>query len=109
MTKTEMLALMREYNARHGNEYGVATNKKIYFVITYAQSNFTRQYTPKERAYIVASNSGKACYHGLCGNSLIGDCMDGRDIGVRLDAYDWTVESIFQIPEHVARACYGEQ
>ena len=109
MTKFERLEMVRTYNARHGNEYGVPTEHVIWFAITYARCNFSKPFNRKERTYIVASNGGKACFNGMCGSSLWGDCMDGRDMGVRLDWYDWKIDEIVQIPESVARALRGEQ
>ena len=31
---------------------------------------------------------------GKISNSLFGDCLDGKDVGIRLDWYNWTIEKV---------------
>lgn len=69
-------------------------NGKMYGVIVFTEDSFGASYTEKERSYRV-SNDNKAFQHGKISNSLFGDCLDYKDLGVRLDVYmydGWKVE-----------------
>jgi hypothetical protein len=60
-------------------------------VIVYAQSNWDDPYTETERSYRVHSD----CWgfmEGKISSAVYGNCLDGKDIGVRLDWYRWKVE-----------------
>lgn len=87
----------QNFNEEHSLKYGFerADDPKISAVIVYAQSNFTREYTETERSYRVTNQDGKAFFNGMMGNSIYGDCLDGSDLGVRLDAYDWKIERCY--------------
>ncbi len=75
---------------RHNSEKGYS-NPSLTGVIVYKQSNFDKPYTEQERSYRV-SNSNKYFCPWMIGRSLFGDCLDGRDINVRLDWYNWEPE-----------------
>ena len=62
--------------------------------IVFTNDNFKGQeYTETERTYTVSS-SAKYFDGSKIGTSLFGDCLDGRDLGIRLDWYNWKVERI---------------
>ena len=65
-------------------------------VIVFKDDNFLQEYTLKERSYTVSSNSNYFDRNKIS-TSLIGDCLDGKDIGVRLDLYGWEVEYCYII------------
>lgn len=92
-TKECIYKTFREYNKSNGITYGARTDKPtISAIIVYKQSNFTSPYTETERSYRVTNTAGKAFFDGMCSNSIYGNCLDGNDLGVRLDCYDWDVE-----------------
>lgn len=96
-TKHGIIERFRDFNQEHGITYGFqkANDPKISAVIVYAQSNFTREYTEIERSYRVTNQDGKAFFNGMTGNSIYGECLDGSEDGVRLDAYDWEIEKCY--------------
>lgn len=55
---------------------------------------FKQKYPEISRSYKTNSSWGKWFKSGMIGKSLIGDCLDGTDQGVRLDWYigEWEVE-----------------
>lgn len=55
-------------------------------VIVFAPESFDGQYTLEERSYKVWSNA-KWFDPTMIGNSLIANCLNGKDMGVRLDHY----------------------
>lgn len=60
-------------------------------IVVYSQDNFTTPYTEEQRSYRVWNNN-RMFQSGKIANSLFGDCIDGTDQGVRLDAYNWKVD-----------------
>ena len=60
-------------------------------VIVFKQSNFNKPYSEKERSYEIC-NGQWGLDSSKMGRCIIGDCLDGKDLGVRLDAYDWEKE-----------------
>ena len=64
-----------------------------YALITYSQSNFNKEYSELSRTYLVSSDN-KYFQSGKISNSLFGSCIDGTDIGVRLDTYNWKIEKV---------------
>lgn len=55
-------------------------------VIVFTKGSFTRDYSEVERSYKVSRDS-KYFNPMMNGSSLFGDCLDGKDDGVRLDIY----------------------
>lgn len=93
VTLTDVCERFRKYNADNKNLYGIKSNvPSISAIIVYKQSNFTKPYTEKERSYRVNNYDGKRFFNKMLGNSMWGDCLDGKDLEVRLDAYDWEIE-----------------
>ena len=62
--------------------------------ITFTEDSFPKPYSEKERTYAV-SRSEKFFDPTKLGTSLRGHCLDGIDVGVRLDMYrEWEIEKI---------------
>jgi hypothetical protein len=81
-----------------GNEEGEKIVEKLSFtelqrnkdwkeaVIVFHQDSFEREFTETERSYKISSDA--KYFNGMMGgNSLFGNCLDGKDNGVRLDIY----------------------
>lgn len=63
-------------------------------VIVFDKSNFKdMDYSKLERSYRVTSDNNYF-KPGSISKSLFGDCTHDNDFGVRLDVYNWMVESI---------------
>lgn len=91
----EVKRLFKEYNLKHGVEYGGPNNKvkPITAVIVYKQESFPTPYTELERSYRISSDGGKAFFDMPSGSqSMMGDCLDGKDLGVRLDCLGWKID-----------------
>ena len=64
-----------------------------YALITYKQDNFEKEFSEQSRTYMVSSNN--RCFEtGKIANSMFGSCIDGTDVGVRLDWYNWRIEKV---------------
>lgn len=94
ITFEEVRKVFRKYNKDNGVIHGMPSNvPTISAVIVYKQSNFTKPYTETERSYRITNTCGKAFFNMPSGSqSMRGDCIDGHDLGVRLDAYGWDIE-----------------
>ena len=55
-------------------------------VIVFKEKSFEREFSETERSYEI-SRDNKYFNWQMNGNSLFGDCLDGKDNGVRLDIY----------------------
>ena len=80
--------LFYEHNRTHNvhTQFSDAGARR-YAVIVFKRESWPDQhYGLTERSYKVASDN-KAFIPGQAGASLFGDCLDGKDIGVRLDQY----------------------
>lgn len=79
------------------NEEHPDGNSLLYGVIVFTKDSFTADYTETERSYRTWSDN-KGFQHGKISNSIYADCLDGKDLGVRLDwymhhaEYPWKVE-----------------
>jgi hypothetical protein len=66
-------------------------------VVVFTVGSFEKSFTEVERSYRV-NRDKKYFNHLMIGSSLWGDCLDGKDNGVRLDLYlndeehPWTVD-----------------
>ena len=63
-------------------------------LITYKQENFNSPYSELQRTYVIDS-SCKYFDSTKISTSLFGNCLDEKDLGVRLDLYSWTVEKVY--------------
>ena len=77
--------------------------KHLTALIVFTADSFSEPYDLVQRSYVVSSDN-KAYRPGMSGISIFGDCLDGRDCGVRLDAYmashhggkdGWKVETCY--------------
>lgn len=94
-TLKEVIAKFKEYNRKNGVEYGKVKNTapEITAIIVYSQDNFKVSYTEKERSYRVGNGSGKVFFDMPSGSkSMVGSCLDGKDLSVRLDCQNWKVD-----------------
>lgn len=64
-------------------------------VIVFTQDSFQAEYSELERSYKFSRENKYFSPH-MIGNSIFGDCLDGKDDDVRLDVYIadgiWKVE-----------------
>lgn len=74
----EMVNIFMENEKKGGNP--------ITGYIVFSQENFSKKYTEIERTYEVSSRN-KAYNPSLCGYSIFGNCLDHKDVNVRLDGY----------------------
>ena len=88
ITMDELWHNMHTFNCEHPE---LMEKARIGAVIVYKESNFTEHYTETERSYIVWNNN-RMFQPDKIANSLFGDCLDGKDFGVRLDWYNWDIE-----------------
>lgn len=91
----EIKKLFKEYNLKHNIVYGRSDNKVklITAIIVYKQENFTKPYTELERSYRISNESGKVFFNMPSGSqSLVGNCLDGKDLHVRLDYLNWDID-----------------
>lgn len=66
----------------------VASNligEKLYGIIVFKESSFSRYYTLEERSYLVDNMTSMHFQPGAASDSVVGDCLDGEDDGARLD------------------------
>ena len=87
---SEFEAKMWEHGKIHNNNEDY--RDAITGVIVYKASNWPdKNYSEKERSYRVSSCN--RCFQAdKISNSMFGDCLDGKDIGVRLDWYNWDID-----------------
>jgi hypothetical protein len=95
ITKYDIIEAFRNHNRAHGYDYHGNAKSDLSAVIVFAKSNWNVPYTETQRSYRVYNTSGKIFFDGMLGNSMVGDCLDGVDLGVRLDAYQWKVEKCY--------------
>ncbi|MED5094524.1 hypothetical protein [Bacillus safensis] len=55
-------------------------------VVVFTPNSFDREFSETERSYRITRDN-KYFSSSKNGNSLFGDCLDGKDLGVRLDIY----------------------
>ena len=87
-------AEFRDTMFQFNDEHPDGGKSKLYGVIVFTKDSFNKPYTEKERSYRT-SNDQKAFRHNMCSNSIFADCLDGKDLGVRLDWYmgdGWKVD-----------------
>lgn len=86
---SKLESIMMTYNKRYPDKQD---SSQITGVIVFKQENWPdHPYSVKDRSYRV-SNANRAFQEGKISNQLSGDCLDGKDLGVRLDWYNWSVE-----------------
>lgn len=83
---------------KHNDENNITqqySDKKplICYVVVNQMPYWKEQFSEQQRTYRFRSDN-KRFISRMCGNSIFADCLDGKDLGVRLDWYigDWTFE-----------------
>lgn len=85
LTWSEVEKAMWNFNEEHG--YKTKGNeKRLEAVVVFTEDSFNRPYTERDRSYQFSSDN-KAFLPNQLGYSIFGDCLDGNDLGVRLDWY----------------------
>lgn len=93
ITMSKLDEIMSEYNNRFPDK---SHDPNLKAVIVYKQSNFVKEYDLKARSYEV-SNNNKRWQNGMISNSLFGSSLDGADLGVHLDWYNWDVDYCYML------------
>jgi len=102
ITWNEMIEAMWKFNEEHG--YKTKGNeKRLTGVVVFTENSFTAPYTELERSYEFTSDQ-KAFLPNQSSNSIFADCLDGTDLGVRLDWYmhgvdGWKVDYCYLLNE----------
>lgn len=89
LTYSEFVKIMLEHGKEHNNNEDY--KDAITGVIVYKASNWKKNFTERERSYRVSS-CNRCFQDGKIANSMFGNCLDGIDLGVRLDWYKWEVD-----------------
>lgn len=85
LTYAQFVEAMRKFNETEA--FAVKGNQKVLKgVIVFTADSFTKPYTETERSYQTTSDN-KAFFPNMISNSIYADCLDGKDLGVRLDWY----------------------
>ena len=79
-------------------------------VIVFTEDSFDKPYSLEQRSYEISSNA-KVFNPNAIGFSLYGDCLDGVDMGIRLEWYmdyysnkeGWKVDYCYLIEEQEAK------
>lgn len=75
-----------------------------YAVVVFKSESFSNYYSLKERSYVICRDNKWFKPYAL-GCSLFGNCLDGKDMGVRLDWYmrdtehPWIIDYCYIISE----------
>lgn len=95
ITWSELSEAMWAFNAEHGN---TSKGNKNYLeaVVVFTKDSFNKPYSVEQRSYQFTSDN-KAFLPNQSSNSIFANCLDGVDLGVRLDWYmngsnPWKVE-----------------
>lgn len=92
---SDIIKRFQDHNREKGYIYGYNAKDDLSAVIVYKQSNFTKEYSEVSRSYRVTNAGGKRFFVGMAGSSIFGECLDGSEGGVRLDAYNWLIEKCY--------------
>lgn len=96
----ELREKMWNFN-KENNITSKGNDKKLKGVIVFTQDSFTEPYTEIERSYEVTSDN-KGYMPNMLSNSIFGNCLDGKDLGVRIDLYmydGWKVDYCYIVEE----------
>lgn len=69
-----------------------------YYVIVFTEDSFKNKYPLESRSYAFSTDN-KWFMPYMIGKSLYGNCLDGKDGGVRLDWYfgEWHIDYCYEI------------
>lgn len=88
ISESQLDKFMMEYNQKYnGKEYAPT----IEAVIVFSADNWEVPYSLIQRSYKI-SNCNTGYEYGKLGSCIVGNCLDGKDLGVRLDWYRWKAE-----------------
>ncbi|MDO5332203.1 MAG: hypothetical protein Q4E99_05935 [Bacillota bacterium] len=99
LTWWEVHNKMTEFNEKHGYK-SKGTEKKLVARVVITEDSFDKPYTLDERTYEFTSDN--KAFLDMISNSIFANCIDGKDIGVRLDYYipdSWKVEYCYLMNE----------
>ena len=103
ITWSELEKAMWKFNEERG--YTTKGNKeKLEGIVVFTEDSFNKPFTINERSYHFTSDN-KAFLPNQLGYSIFADCLDGKDIGVRIDWYmrdkenPWKVEYCYLFEE----------
>lgn len=82
---------MKKYNLMDLSDH---FGKGLKALVTFDKSNWMEDYDHTTRTYEVDIDSNWGLDPSKDGRSIIGNCLDGVDLGVRLDLYQWKIEKI---------------
>jgi hypothetical protein len=85
ITWSELEKAMWKFNEVNGYTTK-GTEKHLEGVVVFKEESWDRPYTEQQRSYRVSSDN-KAFLPNQLGYSIFGDCLDDKDLGVRLDWY----------------------
>ena len=85
ITYAELCEKFREFNKKH------KTGEEITGVIVYSAKNWKKEFPLESRSYRISSYN-RAFQDSKIANSIIGESLDGVDVGVRLDWYNWKID-----------------
>lgn len=86
ITWEEFCKIMREHNKEYGDK-----KRTLSGVVVYSQDNFETQYSENDRSYRIWNNCKLFSKSGR-GKTYVGDCLDGEDLEVDLNEYNWKVD-----------------
>lgn len=85
ITWGELEKAMWNFNKEHG--YTTKGNeKRLRGVVVFREDSWDKPYTETQRSYQFSSDN-KAFLPDQLGYSIFADCLDGKDLGVRIDWY----------------------
>lgn len=93
LTFREFTEQMIDFNHSNNITAKGGSSKTLKGVIVFTEDSFNQHYTLEERSYLTTNHNKR--FLDNIGNSLYADCLDGIDLGVRLDWYisdGWKVE-----------------
>lgn len=96
ITWSELCKAMWKFNEEHGHT--TKGNKEcLEGVVVFTEDSFARPFSERDRSYQFSSDN-KAFLPNQLSNSIFANCLDGKDLGVRIDWYmhddkmPWKVE-----------------
>ena len=99
----DMYKWLCNYNAEHAIQKpgGASKGDYVTVVVVITEDSFDKPYALEERSYAFSSDN-RAFLPGMISNSIFANCLDGKDVGVRLDWYvghGWNVDYCYIVEE----------
>lgn len=101
LTWEEFVTQMYQHNIDNNITVKGVDKHPLIGIVVYKQGDYFKQeYTETERSYRVSSDN-KYFIPGQIGQSIFANCLDGIDVGVRLDYYkNWNVDYCYMEDEN---------